>query len=360
VSFGTPFFSLARGLCDRKGVMNNQVFEPAMRRALELALNGPSQGVNPQVGAVILDKDLKIIAEGFHKGSGTDHAEVMALKDLLSKFTSVPEGLTAVVTLEPCNHTGKTGPCAQALIEAGIARVVYASTDPGDASSKGGETLKAAGVEVISGVLETEAEFQGRVWLTANRKQRPFVTLKWASSLDGRNAANDGSSKWISGEESRAHAHLQRSQVDAIAVGTGTVIADDPELLARKPEGGYYQSQPLRIAIGKTELPEDSKLFGGDHPGIQIKTNDLNEVLSVLWDRGIKQLLVEGGPNLASEFVKQGLVDEFQIYLAPMLLGGARTSLTDIGVSEIGEAVQLEVLETTSLGKDIFIRARRA
>lgn len=340
--------------------MNNQVFEPAMRRALELALHGPATGVNPQVGAVILDQDFNIIAEGFHKGSGTDHAEVVALKELKSRFNSIPAGLTAVVTLEPCNHTGKTGPCSQALIEAGISRVVYASTDPGDASSRGGETLKNAGIEVISGVLKSEAEYQGRVWLTANRNQRPFVTLKWASSLDGRNAANDGTSKWISGEESRAHAHLQRSQLDAIAVGTKTVIADNPELLARKSEGGYFENQPLRIVIGKTELPDDRKVFGGDHPGIQIKTNDLKEALSVVWDRGIKHLMVEGGPRLASEFVKQGLVDEFQIYLAPMLLGGLRTSLTDIGVESIGEAVSLEVLETQFLGKDIFVRARRA
>lgn len=340
--------------------MNNQVFEPAMRRALELALHGPATGVNPQVGAVILDQDFNIIAEGFHKGSGTDHAEVVALKELKSRFNSIPAGLTAVVTLEPCNHTGKTGPCSQALIEAGISRVVYASTDPGDASSRGGETLKNAGIEVISGVLKSEAEYQGRVWLTANRNQRPFVTLKWASSLDGRNAANDGTSKWISGEESRAHAHLQRSQLDAIAVGTKTVIADNPELLARESGGQYFENQPLRFVIGKTELPDDSKVFGGDHPGIQIKTNDLNEALSVVWDRGIKHLMVEGGPRLASEFVKQGLVDEFQIYLAPMLLGGLRTSLTDIGVESIGEAVSLEVLETQFLGKDIFVRARRA
>ena len=358
--FWHPFFSRARGLCDRKGVMSQQVFEPAMRRALELALLGPAKGVNPQVGAVILDQDFNIIAEGFHKGSGTDHAEVMALKDLKSKFESIPAGLTAVVTLEPCNHTGKTGPCAQALIEAGISRVVYASTDPGDVSSRGAETLKAAGVEVVSGVLELEAEYQGRVWLTANRNQRPFVTLKWASSLDGRNAANDGSSKWISGEESRAHAHLQRSQLDAIAVGTKTVVIDNPELLARKPEGGYYEDQPLRVVIGKTEIAADSKVFGSDHPGIQIKTSALSEALSVLWDRGVKHLMVEGGPTLASEFVRQELVDEFQIYLAPMLLGGSRTSLGDIGVGSIGDAVSLEVLETQSLGKDIFIRARRA
>ena len=335
-------------------------FEPAMRRALELALLGPAHGVNPQVGAVILDSDLNIVAEGYHKGSGTAHAEVVALEEL-SKKVSLPlsPGFTAVVTLEPCNHTGKTGPCAQALIEAGVSRVVFASKDPGDASSGGAQRLRDAGIEVIDSVLLAEAEYQGRVWLTANRKHRPFVTLKWASSLDGRTAAQDGSSKWISGEESRNDSHERRSEVDAILVGTGTVEADDPELTARKPDGELYEHQPLRVVIGKRELEPGLRIFNDKAETLRLRTNSVTDALQELWNRGIKHIWVEGGPHVASEFVKEGLVDEFIIYLAPMLLGGDRTSITELGIPSMHQAIGLEILEHKMLGSDVFIRARR-
>jgi diaminohydroxyphosphoribosylaminopyrimidine deaminase/5-amino-6-(5-phosphoribosylamino)uracil reductase len=333
--------------------MSSHKYEFAMRRALELALLGPAHGVNPQVGAVILDSDLNIIAEGFHRGSGTAHAEV----DALSKLDSMPAGATAVVTLEPCNHTGKTGPCAQALIEAGVSRVVYASNDPGEASARGAATLRAAGIEVVSGVLQAEADDQLRVWLTANRRKRPFVTLKWATSVDGRAAANDGTSKWISGAESRADSHKRRSEVDAILVGTATVIADDPELTARKPDGSLYEHQPLRVIIGERELPIDARVFNDDAQTLQLRTHSLHGILEALWQEGIKHVWVEGGPTVASHFVRLGLVDEFLIYLAPLLLGGDRTAIRDIGIENITAAKQLEFVEVKHLGNDIFIRA---
>jgi diaminohydroxyphosphoribosylaminopyrimidine deaminase / 5-amino-6-(5-phosphoribosylamino)uracil reductase len=159
--------------------------EDAMIRALELALKGPTKGVNPQVGAVILDSTGSVIGEGFHNGSGTPHAEVIALEAALAGAQKLSPGCVAVVTLEPCNHTGKTGPCAQALIEAGVSKVVFASSDPGENSGGGANTLREAGIEVESGVLQEKADQQSRVWLTASKNQRPFVTLKWASSLDG-------------------------------------------------------------------------------------------------------------------------------------------------------------------------------
>lgn len=333
--------------------MSSHKYEFAMRRALELALLGPAHGVNPQVGAVILDSDQNIIAEGFHRGSGTAHAEV----DALSKLDSMPAGATAVVTLEPCNHTGKTGPCAQALIEAGVSRVVFASNDPGEASAGGAATLRAAGIEVVSGVLQAEADDQLRVWLTANRRKRPFVTLKWATSIDGRAAANDGTSKWISGAESRADSHKRRSEVDAILVGTATVIADDPELTARKPDGSLYEHQPLRVIIGERELPIDARVFNDDAQTLQLRTHSLHGILEALWQEGIKHVWVEGGPTVASQFVRLGLVDEFLIYLAPLLLGGDRTALGDIGIENITAAKQLEFVEVKHLGNDIFIRA---
>ncbi len=341
--------------------MNQQAFEPAMRRSLELALNGPAHGVNPQVGAVILDEDLNIIAEGWHQGAGTPHAEVVALSNLSETYGSnPPENLTAVVTLEPCNHTGRTGPCSQALIAAGVSRVVFASQDPGDVSGNGSQTLIDAGVEVISGVLVSEADRQSRVWLTSNRNKRTYVTLKWASSLDGRNAADDGTSQWISGPLSREHTHITRSQIDAIAVGTGTVMADNPELTARRPDGSYFEHQPIRVVIGERELSPDSKIFNDKAPTIHIQTRNLGDALADLWARGVKHLLVEGGPTLASEFERENLVDEYQIYLAPVLLGGSRTALTEIGVGTIADAHRLDIFEIEQLGNDLFLRARRA
>ncbi|MFM1779032.1 MAG: bifunctional diaminohydroxyphosphoribosylaminopyrimidine, partial [Actinomycetota bacterium] len=261
-------------------------------------------------------------------------------------------------TLEPCNHTGKTGPCAQALIAAGISKVVYASSDPGSVSGNGSETLRAAGIEVVGGFMKEVAEEQSRIWLTANRLKRPFVTVKWASSLDGRAAANDGSSKWISGEQSRADVHLRRSRADAILVGTGTVLADDPELTARKPDGSLYETQPLRVILGKTKVAESFRIFNHEAKTVHIETQDVEQALAALWDQGIKHVFVEGGPKVASSFIAAGFADEILIYLAPMLIGGSRTAIAELGVNTISEAIQLEVLENKSLGKDIFIRAK--
>lgn len=335
--------------------------EDAMQRALELALLGPYQGVNPQVGCVILGPEGDIAAEGFHRGSGTDHAEVMALKNLREKTNfedRLPAGYTAVVTLEPCNHTGKTGPCAQALISAGISKVVYASSDPGSVSGNGSRTLQEAGIEVVGGFMATEADEQSRVWLRANRLQRPFVTVKWASSLDGRAAAEDGSSKWISGEESRQDVHLRRSRADSILVGTKTVLADNPELTARKPDGSLYETQPHRVILGNTKVEDSFKIFIDVAPTTHLQTQNLDEALATLWAQGIKHVFVEGGPKVASSFIAAGLADEILIYLAPILLGGSRTAISDLGVSNISEALGLQILETKPLGKDIFIRAK--
>lgn len=333
------------------------IYESAMTRALELALRGPAFGVNPQVGAVILDADLNIVAEGWHEGAGTPHAEVMAL----SKLPAVlPAGYTAVVTLEPCNHTGRTGPCAQALIAAGISRVVYASADPGVESGSGASTLRDAGVEVISGVLEDLADDQARVWLTSATNQRPFVTLKWAQSLDGRAMAADGSSQWISGPESRAHAHTVRSSIDAILVGTGTVLADNPSLTARKPDGSLYEHQPLRVVLGNSMIPSDAKIFDASAETIRVRNHDLTVLLAELYARGVKHLLVEGGPTVASAFVRSGLVDEFVTYLAPQLIGGPGLAVTDLGVASMASAYQLVFKEVVPMGADLYIRAARS
>ncbi len=334
--------------------------ESAMQRSLELALLGPAWGVNPQVGAVILDQEGRIVAEGYHKGSGTPHAEVMAIEDLKR---SIPypfaPGYTAVVTLEPCNHFGKTGPCAQALIDAGISRVVFPLKDPGNESAGGAQRLRDGGVEVIEGVLRDKAREQARVWLSSKQLGRPFVTLKWASSLDGRIAATDGSSKWISGEESRRDAHFLRRDVDAILVGTGTVIADDPELTARDQNGNYFEHQPLRVIMGERALPSDKRVFNDKAETIQIRARNPQVVMQELQNRQVKHLLVEGGSKIASEFIRNNLVDEFIVYLAPLLLGGPRLAINDLGIPSMAEAVNLRITEQKLLGEDLFIRARR-
>ena len=335
------------------------LYETAMQRALALAANGPSTGVNPQVGCVLLDADGTIVAEGWHRGVGTPHAEVDALSKVSTgSTTGAAAGLTAVVTLEPCNHTGHTGPCSVALIEAGIARVVFAVPDPSPTAGGGAQRLRDAGVEVIEGVLALEAsEFQ-RKWLLSARLGRPFVTVKWASTLDGRAAASDGSSQWITGTASRQRVHEQREQADAILVGTGTVIADDPSLTARGDAGELMEHQPLPVVIGERAIPGDAKLWEHPRGVLESGSRNLDEVLAWLFEQGIRRTFVEGGPTLASAFIAAGVVDEYAIYLAPKLLGGPRVAIGDIGIGSIGEARELQITAIEQLGDDLLVVAR--
>ena len=331
------------------------LIESAMRRALLLAANGPRPGINPRVGCVILASDGTVLAEGWHRGAGTPHAEVDALSHLAPGAAA---GATVVVTLEPCNHTGRTGPCAVALLEAGVARVVYAVADPGKHSSGGAERLRAGGVEVHGGVLEDDAEAFLSEWLVAARLGRPFVTVKWASSLDGRAAAADGTSQWITGSQARADVHQRRAAAGAIVVGTGTVISDDPSLTARKPDGSLYADQPIPVTIGERAIPASAALFAHPHPPLIYATHDLAATLNDLRERGILSVFVEGGPTLASAFVAAGLVDQFAIYLAPTLLGGPRLALGDIGVATITDQLALSLDTITQLGNDLLVLAR--
>jgi diaminohydroxyphosphoribosylaminopyrimidine deaminase/5-amino-6-(5-phosphoribosylamino)uracil reductase len=326
----------------------------AMRRAVSLAAHGPVAGINPQVGCVILDAEGRMLAEGWHRGAGTAHAEV----DALSKLSpGEARGAVAVVTLEPCNHTGLTGPCSQALIDAGIAQVFYAVTDPGPGAG-GAARLREAGVSVTGGVLEDEVEQSIAVWLTATRLGRPFITVKWASSLDGRAAAADGTSKWITGTAARQHVHEQRAAADAIVVGTGTVLADDPELTARGDAGELLEHQPIPVVFGTSVLPAGAKLLAHPRPLFHFADHDLTAGLSALFTEGVRRVFVEGGPTLASAFIAAGLVDEYLIYLAPSLIGGPRTAIGDIGVASIGEARRLSITDVRRLGDDLLVVAR--
>jgi diaminohydroxyphosphoribosylaminopyrimidine deaminase/5-amino-6-(5-phosphoribosylamino)uracil reductase len=327
--------------------------EQGMRHALSLAAHGPAWGVNPQVGCVLVNDAGEIVAEGWHRGAGTPHAEV----DALSKVVDAT-GLTAIVTLEPCNHTGRTGPCSVALLNAGIARVVYAVSDPGADSSGGAQRLRDAGVVVESGILTEEVEEFIRPWLTSARLGRPFVTVKWASSLDGRTAADDGTSQWITGTASRQHVHEQRAKADAIVVGTGTVLADNPSLTARGDGGELLEHQPIPVVMGERAIPAGSAIE--KHPaGVIITgTRDLAAVMNALFKRDIRHVFVEGGPTVASAFIAAGYADEYLVYLAPVVIGGSKTATTDVGVATMADLGRLAITKVERLGEDILIVAR--
>ncbi|MER7345084.1 bifunctional diaminohydroxyphosphoribosylaminopyrimidine deaminase/5-amino-6-(5-phosphoribosylamino)uracil reductase RibD [Streptomyces aurantiacus] len=418
----------------------------AMRRALALATRGLGfTSPNPVVGCVVLDATGETVGEGYHQRAGGPHAEVHALRAAGEKA----RGGTAVVTLEPCNHTGRTGPCAQALLDAGIARVVYAVADPTPDATGGAATLRAAGVDVEPGLLAEEAETVNTAWLTSVRTGRPHVTWKYAATLDGRVAAADGSSRWITSAASRADVHRLRAECDAVVVGSGTQRADDPQLAVRGIEGA---AQPLRVVVdthgtavrpgarvlddaaptlvavaeGVEPLPGVETVhlpYADEHadaahlpyvehaprpsraggaavpagrPGVEGADNDdarlehrftasggayraqrpaaradirsprpasaargldIDALLAELHARGVRSVLLEGGPTLAGAFVAAGAVDRVVGYLAPALLGAGPAALTGGGITTITEALRLDVRECVALGPDLRITA---
>jgi diaminohydroxyphosphoribosylaminopyrimidine deaminase / 5-amino-6-(5-phosphoribosylamino)uracil reductase len=338
----------------------------AMRRALELATLGPSRGANPRVGAVILAADGRTLGEGFHKGPGTAHAEVEALASA-SGFADRHDqirGSTAVITLEPCNHTGKTPPCVRALLDAGIARVVFAQTDPNPRAAGGSRVLLEGGVDVESGILEPDALALNPFWTFGVTHGRPFVTWKVAASLDGRVAAADGSSRWITSAPARADVHALRAAVDAVMVGTGTVLADDPALTARRTgpdspnEPLAYAEQPLRVIVGRRSIPRRARVLDSDAPTMVLAEHEPASVLAELHTREIRHVLLEGGPTLAGAFVRSLAVDEVIAYIAPVLLGAGPAALPDVGISSITNALRLETVDITRLGPDARITLR--
>ena len=335
------------------------IWHDQMRRAFALAKKGPLVNENPRVGCVIVTEDGVIVAEGFHRGAGHDHAEIDALTKLRAKGIS-SEGLTAVVSLEPCRHEGRTPPCAHSLVEAGISRVVYSVSDPGGESAEGAHYLRERGVDVIGGVLADEGLEVIRHWHTATTWGRPFVTVKWAQSLDGRIAASDGTSQWITSPESRSLVHADRANHGAIVVGTETALVDNPSLTARDDNGELYPTQPHAVVIGMRELPATAQLH--DHPAglSHFPTHDVDAVLAELFHRGIRSCYVEGGATLLAAFVRAGLVDEYHLTMGPMLLGGNKVAITDIGVDTLVDARRLDIVDLFVTGGDIRIVARPA
>ena len=304
----------------------------SLERALELAERGRgTTRPNPVVGAVVV-RDGRVVGEGWHERKGGPHAEVVAL----GAAGECARGATLYVTMEPCAHYGATAPCTEAVIDAGIAKVVVGSRDPNPEAAGGSEVLRAAGVEVED-VGSFAARAQNEAWRTWISKRRPFVILKLAVTLDGHVALDD--ERWISGEESRRYVHRLRAQVDAVAVGMGTVRADDPQLTARDVDA---DRQPRRLAFGRGPLPEAS--------GLELRTAGLDEELTALAAEGVQSLLLEGGPTLAESFLRADLVDKLLLFVAPRT-GGAGPRFAPA----LDGAVPLHGLQAARSGDDVLL-----
>lgn len=325
--------------------------DAVMRLAIEQAerVKG-STYPNPPVGAVILDSDGQVAGAGGTQPTGGPHAEVMALRAAGDRAA----GGTAVVTLEPCNHQGRTPPCVDALVAAGVSRVVYAVGDPNPVAAGGSARMADAGIEVISGVLADDvARGPLREWLHKLRTGSPHVTWKFATSVDGRSAAADGSSQWITSEAARADVHRRRAVADAIVVGTGTVFFDDPTLTARLADGSLAKRQPLRVVVGERDISSDARVLNDDSRTMVIRTHDPHEVIRSLADR--TDVLVEGGPTLAGAFLRAGVVNRILAYVAPILLGGPITAVDDVGVLSIVHAQRWKFDGIEAIGPDVLL-----
>ncbi|MBT8473206.1 MAG: bifunctional diaminohydroxyphosphoribosylaminopyrimidine deaminase/5-amino-6-(5-phosphoribosylamino)uracil reductase RibD [Marinicaulis sp.] len=340
---------------------NMDQHERMMMRALALAQIASGRvSPNPVVGCVVTDSTAAIIGEGWHEGPGTEHAEIMALKSAGVKA----KGATAYVTLEPCNHTGRTGPCAEALLEAGVAKVVFAVADPNPLAAGGGDSLCAAGIEVVSGVCETQARYINRGWFRSVEMGRPYVIAKSAMSLDGRIATSSGESQWITGEEARAAGHALRAEADAVIVGAETVVNDDPALTARNGNEVQY---PLRVVVDSTartpigakvwersgrgallattKSASQSRLVAFKEMGVEIAVLpdedgrvSLSDLLDYLRERERVTLMVEGGGQLIGAFFDADLIDELHLFIAPKLIGGGKPAFGGTGVEVLADS----------------------
>ncbi len=369
-----------RDLDDAPGEPGDRTF---MARALELARRGLGLAApNPMVGAVLV-RDGRIVGEGWHEGPGTDHAEVAALR----RAGELARGATLYVTLEPCSHQGRTPPCAPAVAAAGVARLVAAARDPNPTvDGRGFAVLREAGVRVEAGVGAPEGRDLIAGFAKHVRSGLPFVTLKTASSLDGKAAARDGSSRWITGEAARRDAHELRAEAGAVAAGAGTVLADDPSLTVRLE--GYRGRQPVRVVVDASgRTPGGGRVHDGaartvvattvrapgparaawEDAGAEVLVLPespegvaLDALLEALGKRDVQGLLVEGGPTLAWSFLRAGLIDRWVAYVGARALGGAGAmpAVGGDGVPSIGEAIPLHIESVERLGEDVKVVAR--
>ena len=351
-----------------------------MAQALRLAARGAyTTRPNPMVGCVIAD-GAEVVGEGWHQRKGGPHAEVFALQAAGERA----RGATAYVTLEPCAHTGSTGPCADALVEAGVARVVAAMRDPfHQVDGAGFEKLRAAGIAVEHGLMEVQARELNRGFLSRIVRGRPWLRVKLASSLDGRTATASGDSKWISGEASRRDVQRWRARSGALLTGAGTVLLDDPRLTVRLDDGSEVVP-PLRVVLdpglatvarGRVREGDAPTLYlhapdakvprelRSEHAAVPVHRNlfDLDAVLALLAARGINEVQLEAGATLAGAFLAAGLVDEVLLYVAPVLLGERSRPLFDgLHIDAMDERMRLAVVETRHVGEDLRILLRPA
>jgi diaminohydroxyphosphoribosylaminopyrimidine deaminase/5-amino-6-(5-phosphoribosylamino)uracil reductase len=341
-----------------------------MRRALELAAKGLyTTTPNPRVGCVIT-RDEKMIGEGWHERAGGPHAEVAALRH-------GGEGATVYVTLEPCNHHGRTPPCVEALKQAKVKRVVAAMRDPNPEAAQGGAALEAAGIRFEHGLLGSEARELNIGFVSRMTRGRPWVRMKIAATLDGRTALSDGTSQWITGAEARRDGHRWRARACAILTGIGTVRADDPRLTVREVD---TPRQPLRVIVdSRLETPRNARILQGEKvvvfsskdgelPNAEVvklpnanNKVELPAMLEELARRGINELHVEAGFRLNGSLVREGCVDEFLVYLNPSFLGDAAQGMLDLpAFAALEKRVRLRVLSLERLGEDLRILARPA
>jgi diaminohydroxyphosphoribosylaminopyrimidine deaminase/5-amino-6-(5-phosphoribosylamino)uracil reductase len=299
---------------------------------------------NPNVSAAIYGADGSLISDGFHNRKvSVDHAEVVALK----KAGSAARGATMVVSLEPCAHTGTTPPCVQAIIDAGIAKVIYAVGDPNPLAAGGAKKLHDAGVAVEHRESK-ELSYVQRAWLHKERTGQPLMIWKVATTLDSKVAASDGTSQWITGPESREDVQVLRAQSDAILIGTNTALVDNPHLI---PRG--HDVRPVRIISGEQEVPATNKVFDNQARTICVKSKSIPELMKVLSDEGFNQVLVEAGPTLGSALMASGNIDELIIYQAPKLLGAGKEFVSRLGISTLADHLELELLSVKAFGSDI-------
>jgi diaminohydroxyphosphoribosylaminopyrimidine deaminase/5-amino-6-(5-phosphoribosylamino)uracil reductase len=357
--------------------------EAHIGRALALAERGRGLvSPNPLVGAVVVSSDGVVVGEGWHEGPGTPHAELSALREA----GEAARGATLYTSLEPCNHFGRTPPCTEAIVSSGVSRVVASLRDPNPVvDGRGFAELERNGVEVREGPLAEEAARQNEAFVKHVRTGLPFITWKMAASLDGKVAARDGSSRWITGEAARADVHRLRAWSDAIVVGAGTAIVDDPSLTVRDP--AYRGHPPLRVLVdARGRVPASGDLFDDAAPTLVATTDlasqerreawreagaevvvfgaegqhvPLGDLVTLLGKRDVQGVLLEGGPTLAFAAVEDGLVDKVVVYLAPKLIGGvdAPTVLGGRGFAPIGNAVRLRVRSFDPIGEDLKVEA---
>jgi diaminohydroxyphosphoribosylaminopyrimidine deaminase/5-amino-6-(5-phosphoribosylamino)uracil reductase len=350
-----------------------------MRRALDLAARGLfTTTPNPRVGCVIV-RDGRVIGEGWHERAGEAHAEVRALADVEARGGTA-RGATIYVTLEPCNHTGRTPPCTDALLSAGIVRAVVAMRDPNRVAARGAERLAAAGVAVEQGLFEDEARELNIGWVKRVREGRPWVRVKIAASLDGRTALEDGASRWITGPAARADGHRWRARACAIVTGIGTVLQDDPQLTVRDVE---TPRQPLKVIVDRHgEVPASARVLASGALVISAETPrvtwparvenvilrgpdgrvDLDGMLKLLAERGINEVHVEAGAKLNGALLAAGRIDELLLYLAPSLLGDPARGMFALPapLSRLAERVSLSIRTVDRVGEDWRILARVA